>query len=145
MQRFASLKSTIRYNSTASSKAFKGLPHQTFIIIKCLKVVVSHEYMLRKINFLYNILFAWNYRWHMPEWLLDPTLKLQKNVMIHGNTPNDLKKQKIFHFTDKLSLHNMTASSGLRENIYPINSLLKMLIFIVLLLLLLIGIDVKSQ
>ena len=35
------------------------------------------------------------------------------------------RKKKIFHFTDKLLLHNMTASSGLRENVYPINFLLK--------------------
>ena len=56
-----------------------------------------------------------------------------------------LKKQKIFHFTDKLLLHNMAASSGLRENVYPISFLLKMFIFIILWLLLLIGIDVKSQ
>ena len=55
------------------------------------------------------------------------------------------QKQKIFHFTDKLSLHNMAASSGLRENVYPVNFLLKKIIFIILLLLLLIGIDVKSQ
>ena len=43
------------------------------------------------------------------------------------NTPNDLEKknQKIFHFTDKLSLHNMAASSGLREKVYHINFLLK--------------------
>ena len=35
------------------------------------------------------------------------------------------KKRKIFHFIDKLSLHNMAASSGLRENVYPINFFLK--------------------
>ena len=52
------------------------------------------------------------------------------------------KRQKIFHFTDRLLLHNMAASSVLRENVYPINFLLKMFIFIILLL---IGIDVKSQ
>ena len=55
-------------------------------------------------------------------------LKVYLYIIIDGNTPNDLKKQKIFHFTDKLLLHNMAASSGLRENVYPINFLLKMFI-----------------
>ena len=46
-------------------------------------------------------------------------------IYIDGISPNDLKKkkkkqknkkkQKIFYLTDKLSLHNMTASSGMRE------------------------------
>ena len=54
------------------------------------------------------------------------------------------KKQKIFHFMDKLWLQNMAASSGLRENIYPINLLFKIFIFIILFLLLLISIGVKS-
>ena len=31
------------------------------------------------------------------------------------------QKQKIFSFAAKLSLHNMAASSGLRENVYPSN------------------------
>ena len=33
----------------------------------------------------------------------------------------DLKKQKIFHLADKLLLYNMAASTGLKENVYPIN------------------------
>ena len=45
------------------------------------------------------------------------------------------KKKKIFHFTDKLSLHNMAASSRLRENVYPVDFFLKIFIFIILLLL----------
>ena len=57
------------------------------------------------------------------------------NCIINGTNPIDLKKkQKIFHFTDKLSLHNIAASSGLRENVYPINFFMKMFIFILLLL-----------
>ena len=55
-------------------------------------------------------------------------------IFIDGTNPIDLKKQKIFHFTDKLLLHNMAASSGLRENVYPINFFLKMFIFTILLL-----------
>ena len=38
----------------------------------------------------------------------------------------------------------MAASSGLRENVYPINFSLKMFLFIILLLLLIISTDVKS-
>ena len=87
---------------------------------------------------------------HVDHWNPLPNSREHRNVhniyiVIDGNTPNDLKKQKIFHFTDKLLLHNMAASSGLRENVYPINFLLKMFIFMTLLLLLLIGINVKSQ
>ena len=63
---------------------------------------------------------------------------------IDGNTPNDLKKKQNIHLTDKLLLHNMAASSGLKENVYLINFPLKMFIFIILLLLLLISIGVKS-
>ena len=58
------------------------------------------------------------------------------------NTPIDLQKQKIFHLAHKLLLHNMAASSGLRENVYPIIFFFKMFIFI--LLLLIISTDVKS-
>ena len=54
-------------------------------------------------------------------------------IFIDGINPNVLKKQKIFHFTDKLLLTNMAASSGLGKNVYPIIFLLKMLIFIILL------------
>ena len=35
-------------------------------------------------------------------------------IYIDGITPIDLKKRKIFHLADKLLLHNMAASSGLR-------------------------------
>ena len=45
------------------------------------------------------------------------------------------KPQKIYHFMDKVLLHNMAASSGLRKNVYPINFFLKMFIFIILLFL----------
>ena len=51
-------------------------------------------------------------------------------MLIDGINPNDPKKQKILHFTDKLSLTNMAASSGLRENVHPIIFLTEMLIFI---------------
>ena len=51
-----------------------------------------------------------------------------------GTNPIDLKNWEIFHFTDKLLLHNMAASSGLRENVYPVNFFMKMFIFIILLL-----------
>ena len=33
--------------------------------------------------------------------------------------PNVLYKQKMFFLAEKLSLYNMTDSSGLRENVYP--------------------------
>ena len=46
-------------------------------------------------------------------------------ILIDGINPNDLKKQKIPHFPDKLLLTNMAASSGLRKNVYPIIFLLK--------------------
>ena len=39
------------------------------------------------------------------------------------NIPIDLLKQNIFHVADKFLLYNMVASSGLRENVYPINFL----------------------
>ena len=35
-------------------------------------------------------------------------------------TPNNLQKLKIFYLTDKLVLHNMAASSGLRKMFTPI-------------------------
>ena len=35
--------------------------------------------------------------------------------------PNNLQKQKIFHLTDKFSLHNIAASSALRKMLTPIN------------------------
>ena len=57
-------------------------------------------------------------------------------------TENISNKFKIFRLTDRLSLHNMAASSCLSENVYPINFLLKMYIFIILLLLLLISIGI---
>ena len=44
--------------------------------------------------------------------------------------PNNLQKLKIFHLTDKLSLHNMAASSGLRENVYPNTFFSKIFIYI---------------
>ena len=50
-----------------------------------------------------------------------------------GKNPNNCQKQKIFYLTGKLLLHNMAASSGLRENVYPNNFFLKMFIFIILL------------
>ena len=34
-----------------------------------------------------------------------------------GKDSKNLQKQKVFYLTDKLSLHNMAASSGLRENV----------------------------
>ena len=42
------------------------------------------------------------------------------------NLSNDLKKQKIFLLTDKLLQANMAASSGLRENVYPVIFIAKM-------------------
>ena len=54
------------------------------------------------------------------------------------------KNRKYFTSQTSLSLHNMAVSSGLRENVYPINFFLKMSIFIILLFLLLISIGVKS-
>ena len=41
-------------------------------------------------------------------------------VLIDGTSRNDLSKQKIIHVTDKLSQANIAASSGVRENVYPI-------------------------
>ena len=38
---------------------------------------------------------------------------------------NNLQKQKIFYLTDKLLLHNMAASSDLKENVYHNNFFLK--------------------
>ena len=55
------------------------------------------------------------------------------NVLINGTSPNDLSKQKTIHLTDKLSQANMDASSGLRENVYPIIFFAKMFIYIILL------------
>ena len=52
---------------------------------------------------------------------------------------------KIFYLTDKLLLHNMATSSGLRENVIPSNFFLKMFTFIILLLLLLGSTDVKCS
>ena len=49
------------------------------------------------------------------------------------NWSKDLNKQKILHLTDKLLQANMAASSGLRENVYPIIFFAKMLIYIILL------------
>ena len=54
-------------------------------------------------------------------------------VLIDGTSPNDLSKQKIIHVTDKLLQANMVASSGLRENVYPIIFFVKMFIYIKLL------------
>ena len=54
-------------------------------------------------------------------------------VIIDGTSPNDLNKQKILHLTDKLLQANMAASSGLRENVYPIIFFAKMFIYIILL------------
>ena len=65
-------------------------------------------------------------------------------MYIDGNYSNLSLKQKIFHLAGKLLLHNMAASSGLRENVYLINFSLKMFIFILFLLLLFISTDVKS-
>ena len=48
------------------------------------------------------------------------------------NLSNDLKKQKIFLLTDKLLQANMAASSGLRENVYPVIFIVKMLVYIIL-------------
>ena len=42
-------------------------------------------------------------------------------VVMDETSPNALKKHKIFHFTDKLLLANMAASSCLRENGLPYN------------------------
>ena len=53
------------------------------------------------------------------------------------NWSKDLNKQKIFHLTDKLLQANMAASSGLRENVYPIIFLAKMLVYVILLKLIL--------
>ena len=48
------------------------------------------------------------------------------------NLSNDLNKQKVFLLRDKLSQANMAASSGLRENVYPIIFIAKMLVYIIL-------------
>ena len=48
------------------------------------------------------------------------------------NLSNDLNKQKILLLTDKLLQANMAASSGLRENVYPIIFIAKMLVYIIL-------------
>ena len=68
------------------------------------------------------------------------------HIYTDGITPDDLQTENmsLIHLADKLLLHNMAASSGLRENVYPIKFSLKMCIFIILLILLLISIDVKS-
>ena len=42
------------------------------------------------------------------------------------------KKQKIFLLTDKLLQANMAASSGQRENVYPVIFITKMLVYIIL-------------
>ena len=48
------------------------------------------------------------------------------------NLSKDLKKQKIFLLTDKLLQANMAASSGLRENVYPVIFIAKILVYIIL-------------
>ena len=47
------------------------------------------------------------------------------------NLSNDLKKQNIFLLTDKLSQANTAASSDLRENVYPVIFIAKMLVYII--------------
>ena len=54
-------------------------------------------------------------------------------VLIDGTSPNDLSKQKIIHLTNELLQANMAASSGLRENVYPMIFFVKMFIYIILL------------
>ena len=49
------------------------------------------------------------------------------------NWSKDLNKQIILHLADKLLQANMAASSGLRENVYPIIFFAKMLVYIILL------------
>ena len=85
----------------------------------------------------------------IPKALTANSFAINKNIVwfiiyIDRNYSNWSLKQKIFHLADKHLLHNMAASSGLRENVYPIIFSLKMFIFIILLLLLLISTDVKS-
>ena len=48
------------------------------------------------------------------DFLLGNFLILLLNTYVVEKIPNDLKKQKIFFFADKLSLHNITAFSGLK-------------------------------
>ena len=42
------------------------------------------------------------------------------------------KKQKIFLLTDRLLQANTAASPGLRENVYPLIFIAKMLVYIIL-------------
>ena len=49
------------------------------------------------------------------------------------NLSNDLEKQNFFLLTDKLLQANMAASSGLRENVYPMIFHAKMLVYIIFL------------
>ena len=60
------------------------------------------------------------------------------------NWSKDLNKQKIFHLTDKLLQANMAASSGLRENVYPLIFFAKMLVYINYIIII-IGIDGKAN
>ena len=64
-----------------------------------------------------------------------------KNYMYWWNYSKWSLKQKTFHLADKVSLHNMAASSGLMEIVYPINFSSNMFIYIILVS---INIDVKS-
>ena len=48
------------------------------------------------------------------------------------NWSKDLNKQKILHLTDMLLQANMAASSGQRDNVYPMIFFAKMLVYIIL-------------
>ena len=65
------------------------------------------------------------------------------DIVIYGILQMTSKTENI-SLHRQVSLHNMAASSCLMENVYPINFLLNMFIFIIFLLLLLISICVKS-
>ena len=80
----------------------------------------------------------------------DPSISLYRKwnllnrvyICINGNTQNDLKKQKKFPLNRKTFAAQQNSFLRSRGNVYPINFLLQMFIFIILLL---ISIGVKSS